>query len=112
MDKDTLIVLWTQDNKTTLVEMIAMYARNAKRHGWFKEVRIIIWGASSGLAGSDTEVQEVLKGLLKDGVSISACKACADDLCVSETLESIGVEVEYWGEGLTAALKKATVLSV
>ena len=112
MDDNTLTILWTQDNKVTLSEMVGMYARNAVKHGWWDAVRIVLWGASSKLAGDDREVRDLLEGLMAAGVSIHACKACADDLGVTETLESIGVKVEYWGTGLTEAIKSGHLLAV
>jgi hypothetical protein len=41
----------------------------------------------------------------KVGVHIAACKACADQLGVTETLEELGSEVIYWGVPLTDLLK-------
>jgi len=38
-------------------------------------------------------------------VTVSACKACADQLGVTEALEEVGIEVKYWGEPLTEVLK-------
>ena len=112
MDNNTLTILWTQDNKVTLTEMVGMYARNAVKHGWWGAVQVVLWGASSKLAGEDQEVRDFLEELMATGVSIHACKACADDLGVTERLESIGVKVEYWGTGLTEAIKSGHLLSV
>jgi hypothetical protein len=112
MAKTTLTILWTQDNKITLEKMIGMYARNAVRNGWWDAVRVVLWGASSALAGGDAEVRQFLKDLMNADVAVHACKACADDLGVTETLESIGVTVEYWGVGLTEAIKDGTLLTV
>jgi len=39
------------------------------------------------------------------GVKVSACKACADQLGMTETLHSLGIEVKYWGQGLTDILQ-------
>ena len=40
------------------------------------------------------------------GVEFSACKACADELGVTATLQELGVEVIYWGEPLTRLLRE------
>ena len=112
MENSTLTILWTQDNKVTLAEMVGMYARNAVKRGWWEAVRIVIWGASTRLAGEDGEVRDFLQGLMAAGVGIHACKACADDLGVTEVLESIGVKVEYWGTGLTETIKSGHLLTV
>ena len=41
---------------------------------------------------------------LKEGVHITACKACADELGATETLEKLKIEVKYWGIPLTEVL--------
>ena len=44
---------------------------------------------------------------------MSACKACADQLGVSEKLTELGVEVKYWGEDLTKLIReKKNLISV
>lgn len=42
---------------------------------------------------------------MADGVIVTACKACADQLGVRSELKSLGIEVKYWGTGLTEILK-------
>ena len=61
---------------------------------------LIIWGAPAKLYTENTEIQEKIKGALDAGVHLTACKACADQLSVTETLEKMNVEVTYWGEPL------------
>jgi hypothetical protein len=47
------------------------------------------------------------------GVKVTACKACADSLGVTKSLRDQGIEVKYWGQGLTEILKsKANLLTV
>jgi hypothetical protein len=46
-----------------------------------------------------------MKSLLRAGVKVSACRACADQLGVTELLESLGIEVILWGVPLTEVLK-------
>jgi hypothetical protein len=43
-------------------------------------------------------------------MTISACKACADQLGVTDKLETMGIEVKYWGEPLTELIKKTAHL--
>jgi len=52
-----LNILWLTDNKDTIFNMLTMYAINSKSKGWWKEVNVIIWGASAKLVGSDAQVQ-------------------------------------------------------
>jgi hypothetical protein len=105
MDKE-LYILWTNDNVITAEKMVFMYGHNAKIRGWWDEVTIIIWGATAKLAGENPAIQEKITAMIKDGVKVSACRACAEQMGVAETLESLGIEVKFWGEPLTELLKQ------
>jgi hypothetical protein len=102
---DKLNILWTTDNKDTVLQMLVMYATNSKLNGWWKEVNLIIWGASAKLVGIDTQVQAEILEMLNHGITIEACKACSDNLGVTEKLTKLGVNVRYMGEVLTNYLK-------
>ena len=81
--------------------------RRAACHGhvtW--KVTVIIWGAPAKLVSEDDNIQKMIKEALKTGVHITACKACADQLGVTEALEKLHIEVKYWGVPLTDILKK------
>lgn len=100
-----LHILWTSADPDTFFKMVAMYAFNAPKKGWWKEVSIIIWGGSTRLVGEHRAVQNRLKELAAAGVELRACRACAEQLGVAEILEGLGVEVAYMGEPLTELLK-------
>jgi hypothetical protein len=102
---DRLNILWTTDNKDTVLHMLVMYATNSRLNGWWKEVNLIIWGASAKLVGSDTQIQAEIIGMINHGITIEACKACTDNLGVTEKLTELGVDVRYMGEVLTNYLK-------
>lgn len=102
---DKLNILWTTDNKDTVINMISMYSTNAKKQGWWKEVNVIIWGPSAKLVGEDAEIQNEVRKMLEAGVTIEACRACSDNHGVSEILENLNLDVKYMGEPLTAYLK-------
>ena len=78
---------------------------NSLKKGWWENVTLIIWGATAKLSAENVEVQKKIKELLSAGVKISACKACADQLGVTEILKSLGIEVIYWGQPLTDLIK-------
>ncbi|WP_236264108.1 DsrE family protein [Dysgonomonas sp. Marseille-P4677] len=100
-----LHILWITDNKDTFFEMITMYACNSKRLNWWKNVNIIIWGASVRLAGNDTQVQSEILEMLNQGITVEACKDCCDNFVVTEKLKKLGVVVRYMGEPLTKYIK-------
>ena len=105
MDKNHLYVLWTNDNPITAEKMVFMYAINSLVYGWWQMVTLIIWGATAKLVSEDETIQEKIKEALDAGVRITACKACTDELGVTETLEKLQIEVKYWGQPLTEVLK-------
>lgn len=103
---DELYILWTNADPITSEKMICMYGHNAVKNGWWDEVTIIIWGAPAQLVADDEKIQLRLQQMLKDGVHISACKACTDQLGLTEKIETLGIEVKYWGQPLTELLKQ------
>jgi hypothetical protein len=105
MSKKThLYVLWTNDNPITAEKMIFMYTVNSLIKGWWEHVTLIIWGAPAKLVSEDVNIQKMVRKALEAGVHITACKACADQLGVTEILEKLNIEVKYWGGPLTEIL--------
>ena len=102
---DKLNILWTTDNKDTVLNMLVMYATNSRINGWWQEVNVIIWGASAKLVGTDNQIQTEVSEMLNHGISIEACKACTDNLGVTDKLTELGVNVRYMGEALTGYIK-------
>jgi hypothetical protein len=106
MKNDKLTILWTNDNPITAEKMVLMYALNSMLNGWWKEVTVVLWGATAKLAAENELVRQKISIAMQAGVQFSACKACADQLEVTEQLTGLGIEVIYWGEGLTEILKE------
>ncbi|MFZ0451267.1 MAG: DsrE family protein [Desulfatiglandaceae bacterium] len=105
MEKTHLYVLWTNDNPITAEKMVFMYTINSRIRGWWENVTLIIWGATAKLVGEDVNIQKLIKEAIDAGVHVTACKACADQLGVTETLEKLQIEVKFWGLPLTEVLK-------
>lgn len=104
-EKDHLYILWTNADPITAEKMVFMYGYNAYMREWWKNVTIIVWGATALLVGENEDIRKRIKEMLSEGVVFTACKACADQLGVTEALEEIGIEVKYWGEPLTELLR-------
>jgi len=102
---DTLVVVWSSGDREVAGKMAFMYALNAKRRGWWKYVSLIVWGPSAKLLTEDSELQDRIEEMREAGVGLLACKACSDSYGVSESLEKLGVEVQYMGEPFTQILK-------
>jgi len=109
-----LVVLWTDDNITTVENMIFMYTYNAKKKNWWEEVTLIIWGSSTDLVAKNKDIQKKIKNMIEKGIKVRACKACAENLNAVKILEELGVDVLYIGQDLTNYLKedKYTLLSL
>jgi hypothetical protein len=104
-EKTTLYILWTNDNIITSEKMVFMYANNAKIHGWWENVTLVVWGATAKLVAENEHIQELIAESQEHGIHVTACKACSDQLGVSEILEALGIDVQYLGIALTNVLK-------
>ncbi len=110
-DKQKLNILWTNDNVITADKMVFMYATNSLLNNWWDEVTVIIWGATVKLAAENELIMEKIRLAKHAGVEIIACKACANQLGVSETsLIEMGIKVEYYGVSLTDILQNGEKL--
>jgi hypothetical protein len=104
-DYNKINILWTNDNVMTSDKMVFMYAVNSLINDWWKEVTVIIWGATAKLVAENEYFQEKIKMAIHTGVKFMACKACADQVGASDVLTSLGIEVVYIGEHFTELLK-------
>lgn len=100
-----LYILWTNADILTSDKMVMMYATNSMLNQWWDAVTVIIWGATAKLTAANDLIQTKIKIAQHTGVRFSACKACAEQLGVTDKLVDLGIEVLYWGEGLTDILK-------
>ena len=112
-EQNHLYILWTNADPITAEKMVFMYGVNARLRDWWQGVTIIIWGSPTKLVAENSEVQKKVAEALAAGVKLSACKACADQLGVTDKLLDLGIEVKFWGEPLTKLLKNdAKLLTV
>ena len=110
---NTARILWTTNNKETSLNMVCLYAHNAKKLGWIENVQILIWGASQQLIASDKEIQEKIKKMISDGVEVIACQKCAENLGILEDLKSCDMQIYYTGELLSSWVKDgSSIISV
>lgn len=111
---DNLCILWTADNRETALNMVFMYGGNAQIKGWWKRVRLIVWGPTQPLLLGDEELQAKLQNMAGEGVELFACRACAENYGVADRLEALGLTVIHTGAMLTDCLKSPDwrVLSV
>ena len=105
-DGNDLVIVWTSGDREVALNMVFMYAYNSMKKGWWKNVRLIVWGPSSKLLTEDKKLQDHIQKMIDAGIIIDACKRCADNYGVSEELEKIGVHVRFMGEPLTTYIKE------
>ena len=103
---EELLILWTNNNKETAINMVFMYAENSILKSWWKKVTLLIWGSSSKLASEDKDIQNYIKSLQQKGVGIIACRQCAENYNIVEKLENQNIEVFYTGEFLSNWLRE------
>lgn len=102
---EKLLVVWTSGDIEVAEKMVFMYTMNAKLNGWWDEVTLLVWGPSSKLIATDTELQAELKPVQDAGVRVIACKSCAEKFGIVPEITALGVEVFYTGEFLTDWIK-------
>ena len=106
---DRLAIVWTSGDPDVAHRMVLMYGHAAVRQGWFREVRVIVWGPSARLLAGDNSLQQKLAEMQKDGAVLQACIVCADSYGVTDRLRELGLEVKAMGKPLTELLQTSDV---
>lgn len=104
-DDNSLYILWTNADPVTANLMVFMYAENSMRYQKWDHLTIIIWGSTTKLAAEDPQIQEKIRMLQGLGVHFSACVTCAEELGVTDTIRSLGIDLVKWLNPLTELLK-------
>ena len=99
-----LNVLWTTGEKDVALRMIFIYLMDAKSMGWWDDITLIIWGPSAKLLADNKLVQREVDFLLQSGIIVIACQGCTEAYGITEKIASLGIEVRFMGEPLTALL--------
>ncbi|MFU2209553.1 DsrE family protein [Solidesulfovibrio sp. C21] len=100
-----LVVLWVTADKEAALNMALMYAKNSRLKGWWDEVHLVVWGPSAKLLATDAELQAEVAACREAGVTLLACRACAERYGVADDLKRLGLDVLYMGEPMTGYLK-------
>ena len=104
-DSSKLAVLWTSGDPDVAHKVCFMYTHTAKKVKWFDEVTLIIWGPSQRLLVGDKSLQEKVKAMMKDGIIVEACIACASSYDLVDEIKAMGITVKGMGSPLTEYLK-------
>ncbi len=68
------------------------------------------FAATAKLVAENADIQKMVKEALEAGVHVTACKACTDQLGVTQNLENLKIEVKYWGAPLTEIIANSEKL--
>ncbi|SBV97426.1 conserved hypothetical protein [uncultured delta proteobacterium] len=111
---NTLHIVWTNSDPTTVKLMVFMYATNSLLKGWWKNVHVLMWGGATKLFCEDPEIQAKVRAFIEAGGDVSACRRCAEELNVVQTIESFGgIDLFYVGEHFTKLIKDGeTILTL
>ena len=100
-----VLVVWKSNNDIDIHNFVIPYCYNAVVQNWFDEVELLIWGASQEKVMQDEIIQQRVANLIKNDITVYACKMCSDNVGATEVLEKIGVNVRYTGDLLSDRLK-------
>lgn len=103
--KKELLIHWTTDNLDTSMNMVLLYAYNAKAKNLWDEITLLVWGASQNLVRDNQEVADKLKEIKEVGVNVIACEHCAKQQNTTDALLSCGIDVFLVGKTLTQWLQ-------
>lgn len=69
-DPSKLLVVWTSGDRDVAMNMVFMYTYNAKKNGWWENIRFLIWGPSSKLLSEDKELQKEIQKMKEVGIEV------------------------------------------
>lgn len=107
MSDKVLIIISTAEAEKAQTGM--MYALNALKKGWMKDVKLILFGPSENLILKDKEMQDFLKQYLELTEKVVACKFIADRDNTTAQIEASGIKVEYVGEMISDLIKEGYI---
>ena len=109
-DDENLFILWTNADALTAKLMVFMYAENSVKQEKWKEVMIVIWGATVKLVAENAEIQEAIKRLQGIGIKFSSCVTCVKELGLEKEIGALGIDMVKWLNPLTEVIKSGRKL--
>jgi hypothetical protein len=109
MSEKIVVIIGTAERAKALAG--TMYAVNATKYGWLKDVKLVFFGPSEALLLEDEDLQEMVMEYHRHEGTALACKYVADrapadgGTPVSDGLTALGVEVTYVGEKISRLIR-------
>jgi len=111
--KKELLIHWTTDNYDTAMNMVLLYAYNAKKKELWDEITLLVWGASQNLLRDNKNISKKVIELQDVNIRVVACEHCASEQGTKEALEACSIDVFSTGKLLTQWLQsKKSILTV
>ncbi|MFW6083283.1 MAG: hypothetical protein ACOC7O_01435 [Thermoplasmatota archaeon] len=89
-----LVIIATEDKEKSLTGL--MYAKNAVENDWLKDIKVIFFESNESLMVKDEEIRNYAL-YLSDMTDTFACKYLSDKNEISDEIEELGVNLEYFG---------------
>lgn len=105
-NSDKLAVIWTSSDPEIADKVCFMYAQNAKKQGWFKEVVLIVWGPSVRLLAENDDLKADITKIMEMGITVEASLSCAQLYGVGPDLTDLDIDVKPIGVPLTGYIKE------
>jgi len=103
MSSKLLVIIATGDKAKALTGL--MYAKNAIKHEWLEDVKVVYFGPSEQLMYDDADVANAAIEIAGLGESY-ACKVISDRDGISNKINEMGVKVEYVGTIISNYIKE------
>lgn len=103
MSSKILVIIATGEKAKALTGL--MYAKNAIKHAWLDDIKVIYFGPSEQLIYKDPQVADAAIEIAGMGESY-ACKAISDRDGISQRIDEMGVKVEYVGSIISDYIKQ------
>ena len=102
MSSKLLIIIATGEKEKAQTGM--MYARNAIKHRWLDDVKVVFFGPSERLIAEDKNMAKKAQEIAKLSECL-ACKHISDKENLSDNLEKLGIKIEYVGPIISNLIK-------
>ncbi len=102
-----LVIISTAEREKALTGL--MYAVNALKHGWMKEVQLFFFGPAEKLLLRDNHLQALVQEFQSLQGKPIACKFIAEREEIGDQIAELGVEVVYVGERISDLVKSGFV---
>lgn len=96
MKKNIVVIISTSEKEKALTGM--MYAVNAFKNLWVKDVKLFFFGPSQKLLTEDEDIRNYLEKYIELDRDPVSCKFISDRDNLTDDLEKLGVKTEYVGE--------------